>query len=897
MTPIEPGRSLRWVAERLVRASDREFLLGDLDDEYSRRRASGQRASSWYLVQALHAGITRRRRDPAPALTRPRDLRRPPMFDAIWSDVTASARGLRKQPAAILTIVVSLALGIGAATAMFTVVRAVLLAPLPYGHSDRVVEIFSKWTGYEKTWISDQEILDYQHQLRSTSAVAAWDTGRVTLTGAGDAVRVGEADVTANLFDVFGVKPFMGRTFTEEEARAATPKQPTLIVISYGLWQRQFGGRQDVLGTKLDVNGVPAVVLGVMPKNFQLPTDFGDDAAEPTSLWIPLWFDPAHTERGSHGFYAAGRLAAGATVTQLNEELKALTTDWTRQGLYPVPMKFTAFATSIDDEILGGVRPALLTLLAAVGFLLLVACANAAALLLARAETRQREFATRTALGASRWRLIRQQLVEGLLLSIAGAALGLGLALSAKRALDAIGPTAIPRAADVSLDWRSALFMTGIAIVAAVVCSLPPAFRSFRLGLVDGLKDGGAQTSAGGHRLRMRNGLVVAQLAFAMMLLVGTGLTLRALWSLQKVDLGFTPGGVLTARVAVPAQPYDTPKKVNQFFTDLLTRVRAIHGVQSAGLMRALPIGTTIGDWGMHLEGTPTTGDSMVPGDWQVASDGALEALGETLVRGRLFASTDTVDTMPVALVNEVLAAKYWPNQDAIGKRFQMGGNPKSPWITVVGIVGNVRHNGITAPIKTKFYRPYTQFSQTTGNAISGGTLVVRTSGGPLALAGAVNSATHEVDPNVPLAAVRTMDDVVETSMTAPRLTSSVFLGFGLVAVVLAAVGIYGLLVFLVSQRMHEIGIRVAIGAGRSQIVQLVFGHGVRLAALGIVIGLIAAAIWTRTLSTLLYGVPALDPLTFVVVPMILLVVAMAACLIPARRAASVDPIVALKRT
>lgn len=817
------------------------------------------------------------------------------MFDAIWSDVTASARGLRKQPAAILTIVISLALGIGAATAMFTVVRAVLLAPLPYGHPEGIAEIFSKWTGFEKTWLSDQEILDYQHQLRSTTSVAAWDTTRVTLTGAGDAARVGAGLVTSNTFDVFGAHPLIGRTFTEEEARAATPNQPALLVLSYGLWQRQFGGRQDVLGSQLEVNGRPAQILGVMPRGFQLPTDFGDDAAEPTSLWMPLWFDPAHTERGSHGFYAAGRLAPGVTLAQLNEELKALTSEWTRQGLYPIPMKFTAFATAIDDEILGGVRPALITLLAAVGFLLLVACANAAALLLARAETRQREFATRTALGASRWRLVRQQLVEGVLLSTVGAALGLVLALGAKRVLDAIGPTAIPRAADVSLDWRSALFMAGVAIAAAVLCSLPPALRSFRIGLVDSLKDGGAQTSAGGHRLRMRNALVVAQLAFAVLLLVGTGLTLRALWSLQRVDLGFTPGGVLTARVAVPSKPYATPVQVNQFFDDLLTRVRAIHAVESAGMIRALPIGTTIGDWGLHLEGTPRTGDAMVPGDWQIASDGALEALGEKLIRGRLFAKTDTLESPPVALVNEVMAEKYWPNADPIGKRFQMGGNPMSPMITVIGIVGNVRHNGITAPIKTKFYRPYTQFSQTTGNPMSGGTLVVRTGGDPLALASAIKAATSEVDPNVPLAAVRTMDEVVETSMTAPRLTSSVFLGFGVVAVVLAAVGIYGLLVYLVSQRLHEIGIRVAIGAGRQQILQLVFGHGVRLAALGIVIGLVAAAIWTRTLATLLYGVPALDPLTFVVVPLILLVVAMAACFIPARRAAAVDPIRALR--
>ena len=895
MTPVAPPRWLRRVAARLLDERDREFMLADLDEEFGARRAAGRGAVGWYLAQALHASWTRRaerrRLIAAGAIARPGGN----MSHALWSDVVSGIRGFRRSPGATLIIILSLALGIGAATAMFAVVRGVLLAPLPYRDPAGIVMIWSKWIRFDKTWVSDQEVLDDRARTRTMSDVAAWDSTRVTLTGAGDAVRVGAALATANTFDVLGARPILGRTFTEDESRGGGPDHPTLVVLSYGLWQRQFGGDPDVTHRHLEVNGRPAAIIGVMPRGFQLPTDFVDDAAEPSEMWVPMYFDPAHTDRGSHGFYAAGRLTPGVTAKQASDDLASIASALTSEGQYPPQMHFTAFAVPVADEILGGVRRPLYVLLGAVGFLLLIACANAGALLLARAESRQREFATRTAIGASRGRLVRQQLIEGFVLAVVASGAGLFLAFGAKRALDAIGPAAIPRADLVTVDWPVALFLAAVCATATILCSLPPAFRASRVGLAGSLRDGGAQVSTGGHRLRLRNALVVAQMTLALLLLAGTGLMLRSLWSLENVDLGFDPSHVMTARIALPLRPYETMGQINTFFGTLLDRIRVIPGVKAAGIIRALPIGTTIGDRGMVVDGyTPPEGEGT-QGDWQVATDGALEALGERLVRGRFFTAGDTLESQPVALVNETMAAKFWAGRDPIGGRFKSGA-PETPWITVVGIVGDVRHNGITSRIKPKFYRPYTQWSQTAGFSLNQGTIVVRTTGDPERVAGALRAATRSIDPAIPLAAMQPMTEVVDTALTAPRLTSVVFVAFAAVALLLSAVGVYGLLVFLVGQRSHEIGIRVAIGAGRRQIVGLVFGHGLRLAAAGIVIGVALSALLARTLTTLLYGVAPLDPITFAVAPLFMLIVALVASLVPARRAASVDPVVALKR-
>jgi putative ABC transport system permease protein len=815
-------------------------------------------------------------------------------LSTVVRDIKLMVRSLARQRGLATAAILTIALGIGATSAMFSVVRAVLLAPLPYAHPDRIVTIWNRWQDFDKTWLSDQEVLDYQARSRLMAVVAAWDSTRVNLEAAGTVVRIGAARVTASTFEVFGTSPILGRTFTSDEDR---PNQLPVAVLSYGLWQRQFGGAADVVGRPISIDGKDARVVGVMPAGFQLPTDYGEDAAEPTQLWIPLAIDPAHTERGDHGFYGAALLRPGVTPAQATDELRAITAAFTKDGLYPEAIHFTAFAVPVSDEILGGVRTAFILLSAAVIVLLLIASTNVAALLVARTEVRQREFAVRTALGANRWRLAQQQIAEGLVLALAGGAIGTLLALATGRVLEALGPTAIPRAADVTVDWRVVLFTLGAAVVTAVLFSLPPALRASRIDLVDGLKDGSTQATTSRGRLRTRGVMVTAQLAFALLLLIGAGLLLRSLWALERVHLGFNPDRVLTARVDVPADPYNTPEKILGYYDRLLARVQALPGVQHAGLIRSLPLGATIGDSGLDVDGYVAAPGQHAVGDWQVATAGALEAMGEHLVRGRLFTPADRADTAPVGLINETMARAYWPGQDAIGKRFRQGvGNTTRPWTTVVGIIGDVRHNGVTAPIREMFYRPYAQFYRSTGFTPSGGTIVVRTAGDPMVLAPALRRVAQEVDARVPVAAVRSMDAVVETAITTPRLTASVLGSVAVIALLLATVGIYGLLSYVVAQRTHEIGIRVAIGAEAHHVLRLVLGQGARLIGSGLAAGVLLALLATRALASLLYGVTPLDWATFTAVPGLLAVVAFAAMAVPAWRATRLDPIRALRR-
>jgi putative ABC transport system permease protein len=891
--PVAPPAWAHWLAEQALQVCDREFLLADLDDEYAARRASGRRALAWYLAQTGHAAWTRRRhRAWASRPLQPRSA-----LTSIASDFRASVRGFRGQPSAIATVVLSLGLGIGSASAMFSVVRAVLIAPLPYGHADRLVTIWSRWTGFEKTWLSGQEVLDYRARSRSLAAIAAWTSGRVTLTGVGDAVRVNAGIVTANTFDVCGVAPLYGRTFTEEEATASSRSgQPLFAVLSYGLWRDLLGTDPAIVGRVLTINDRRVAVLGVMPPGFQLPTDFGPDAPEPTTLWLPGYIDPAKTSRGGgHSLYAAARLAEGASAALASVELASISRELVRAGEYPPSMHFSAFAVPVDDDLLGGVRPSMRVLVGAVAFLLLIACANAAALLVARAESRRREWITRAALGASRWRLLRQQLVEGLALSLVGGGLGIGVAVLATRGLSAMGPSAIPRASGIAVDWHVVGFMLAVSIGAALVCSLAPALYACRLDLVAGLKDGTANASAGRGRQRLRGALVTSQIALGMLLLAGAGLMARTLWSLHRIDLGFTPAGVLTARVDLPATRYDTLDKIDAYFDAVLSRVRARPDVTAAGLIRWLPLATTLGDWGLHIEGRAAPPGDSPTGDLQLASPGALEALGERLIRGRLFTDRDRGTAMPVALVNATMARLYWPTEDPIGRRVRLVDDSR-PWVTIVGIIGDVRHTSVSAPVKTKIYLPYSQFPLSTGFLpVGSGTIVVRTSGNPLSSADAVRRAAREVGPQVPVAAVRPMTEIMETTLTAPRLTSHVLGGFAVIAIVLSAVGLYGLLVHMVTQRTQEIGIRMAIGARPRQVVQRVFAQGVRIAVVGTGAGLGLAALMTRALAGLLYGVTPWDPLTFVVAPLALVVVAMLASLVPALRAASIDPLKALR--
>jgi putative ABC transport system permease protein len=589
-------------------------------------------------------------------------------------------------------------------------------------------------------------------------------------------------------------------------------------------------------------------------------------------------------------------LKPGATLEQANAELIALTTKWTADGLYPVPMQFSAFAVLAKDEVFSAVRPALMLVFGAVGCLLLIACANVANLLLVRSESRARELAVRAALGADRGRLIRQLLTESGVLAVLAAALGVGLAAAIIAFLRTVKLGGVPRATSIGIDVPVLAFSIAITILTLFVFSFVPALRAARPRLTDALRDGSQQTTTSGRRQRLRSALVIVETAVAVVLLAGAVLMARSLWKLQQIDLGFNPDGVLTMRLALPAVQYDTPEKVVGFYDRLLTDVRALPGVDRAGLIRLLPLAAPIGDWGLTIENYQPPPGVNTPGDWQVATEDGIEALGERLVRGRALAASDTAGNENVALVNEAMAEKYWSGQDALGRRFRMGA-PERPWITVVGIVGNVRHNGVTTEIKPKFYRAFDQWHLSTGNPMRNMTLVVRTRQDPSSLIASVRGRIRALDANLPIAAIRTMDDVVATSIATPRLTSGVLSVFGILALLLAAIGIYGVLSYVVSQRRQELGIRLAIGAGRSRVLGMVLSGGLTLAAAGVALGLAAAALILPIFASLLYGVAPYDVATFVATPVVLLGIAAVAAVIPAWRASRLDPIRAIRET
>jgi putative ABC transport system permease protein len=810
---------------------------------------------------------------------------------SLTQDVRFGWRSLWKRPAFAVAALLTLALGIGATTAVYSVVRHVLLAPLPYGDADRLVMIWSKWRGFDKTWLSDAEAADYKTHIGAFADAGAWSVTQVNLTGEGDPARVGAANVTTNVFSVLGVNPLMGRTFTDAEA-AVTPATATML--SYGLWQGRYAGDPDIVGRTIQLNGRAVEVIGVMPRDFQLPTDYLIDAEEPTRLWLPFRLNVQN--RGSHGYHGAARLKPGATIEQANAELAALTTKWTADGLYPVPMQFTAFAVPAKDEVLSAVRPALMLVFGAVGCLLLIACANVANLLLVRSESRARELALRAALGADRRRLIRQLLTESGVLAALAATLGIGLAAGLIAFLRTVKLGGVPRAHTIAIDVPVLLFSVGITVLTLFAFSFIPALRAARPRLTEALRDGSQQATASGRRQRLRSGLVVIETAVAVVLLAGAVLMARSLWKLQQIDLGFDADGVLTMRLALPAVQYDTPEKVIGFYDRLLADVRALPGVDRAGLIRLLPLAAPIGDWGLAIENYQPPPGVSTPGDWQVATEDGIEALGERLVRGRPLSADDTAARDSVALVNEAMAAKYWPGQDAVGRRFRMGG-PDRPWITVVGIVGNVRHNGVTSEIKPKFYRAFDQWHLSTGGPMRNMTLVVRTSGDPGVLTGPVRGRIRALDANLPIAAIRTMDDVVATSIATPRLTSGVLSVFGVLALLLAAIGIYGVLSYVVSQRRQELGIRLAMGAGRRRVLGMVLSNGLLLAGIGVGVGLAIAALVLPIFASLLYGVAPYDVATFLVTPIVLIAIAAIAAVIPAWRASRLDPMRAIRET
>jgi putative ABC transport system permease protein len=815
------------------------------------------------------------------------------MTDALGQDIRGALRGLWKSPGFAAAALITLSLGIGATSAIFSVVNAVLLTPLPYDSPEKRVMVWSKWISFDKTWVSSQEVVDYRTMAKTLTGVGFWSSAFQNLTDAGEPVRLNVGLVSANTFDVLGARPAVGRIFTEDEDR---PNGPPLAVLGYPLWQAQFGGDPSIVGRKIMLNDVPVEVIGVMPEGFRLPTDFNVEAAEPTQLWRPLQIDSTNLNRGNHGFYAAAVLAAGQSAASATDELRAIARRLTEQGQYPQAMQFTAFAVGLDEEIRGEVRPAMWLLMGAVAFLLLIACVNVANLLLVRGDARLREMAVRTAIGAAPRRLVRQLITESVVLAVLGALLGLALAAGALRLLVSIDPTSLPPLAPVQLNGTVIAFTIALAILTTLLFGLAPALRTLHVNLVESLREGGQNATIGGRRQRIRGALVAIEVALAVVLVIGAGLMIRSLAALGDIDLGFNPDRVLTMRVAVSAAKYDTPEKVVNFYRQLVERVGALPGVEHAGVVRVLPLATSIGDFGLDVDGFEEGPGRNAKGDWQIVSNGAFEAMGSRLVRGRWFTEADTSASVPVTVINETMARTYWTDPGAVvGGRLRVG-NMKNPWVTVVGIVADERHNGVTGIVKEKFFIPHSQWHVATGgNLIRSVFVVARTTDEPMRLAGAVRNEVRTLDPTLPVANVRPMTEVVAAALATPRLTGFLLATFAFVALALAAVGIYGVLAYLVSQRTQEIGVRLAVGADRSQVLNMVLRQGMTLAVGGIAAGIVAAFLLTRLMQSLLYQVRPADPLTFAAVPVILLLVSLAASYLPARRATQVSPLIALR--
>ena len=809
-------------------------------------------------------------------------------------DVRHAARLLRQSPGFTLAAILTLGLGIGANTAIFTLIKTVLWHPLPYADTDRIVMIWNA-ARQQTTWLSLREVLSYRDDTSGFADLAAYSETNANLTGGTEPERVRAAAVTANLFDTLGVPARFGRGFTDADA---VPGAEPTVILGFGLWQRRFGGAPDLVGRTIDVNGSPHLVVGVMPPSFRLPLDYRANRA--SELWLPVVIDPARLGQwGNRSYFGIARLAPGVAPAGASGELKVISDRWIRAGFVQDNGDGTLARAAIpmQEFIVGDLRRPLLILLGAVGVVLLVACANVMNLLLARADARRREVAVRVALGAGRRDLVRQLLTEAALLSGLGALAGIGVAVATLRGLALLGPAGLPRVDEVGIDSTALLFTAGLASVTALVFGLLPALQLSRQHVSATLNESGRGGAPGKVRLAVRRGLVVAQLACSVVLVVGAGLLLRSLVELNAIDLGFDPRGVLTAQLQLPTTSYPDAERVTGFYRQLDERLRALPGVTAAGAVRVLPLARTIGDWSITIEGRPLASPAENPNaDYQAVTPGYFDVMRSALLRGRLLTSADRENAPLVAVINDTMAARYWPGQDAIGRRFQMGGTGTMlPPLTVVGIVRTARHDTVVEDARVEMYLAHAQLPEAVGGPGRSMAIVIRSAADPLSLAGAVRAAVRALDPNLPLADVRTMEQVTATALAGPRFAAWLLGVFAVLALTLAAIGTYATIALLVNERAHEIGVRMALGADRRTILRSILGEGATLAAGAMALGMTGAALLTRTLETLLYGIHRLDPVTFVAVPALLVAVALAAAWTPARRASSVDPAAALR--
>lgn len=796
------------------------------------------------------------------------------------NDLRYAFRQLIKAPSFTAVAILTLALGIGACTAIFSVVNTVLLRPLDYSDPARIVVIReTQLPQFPEFSVSPPNYLDWAKQTKSYDFLAAYSGAGMNLTGDGEPQRLVGVKATAHYFDVYGVKPALGRMLLPEED---APGKNHVVVLSYPFWQRVFGGARDVLGRAIQLNGEPYTVVGVAPSGF--------GQASKVDVYVPMAFKPdetANDARGAHYINVAGRLKPGVTVAHAKAELEVLATQLAQQ--YPDSNKgWGIFMMPVQDYSVRDVKPVLCTLLGAVGCVLLIACANIANLLLARATARHREISIRAALGAGRGRLIRQLLTESVVLAICGGLAGILLARWGLAALLALAPSSLPRISEIRLDKGVLIFSLALSVLTGLLFGIAPAWLAARADVNEALKQGTRGSTEGGARGRLRSALVVIEVVFALMLLGGAGLLARSFMQLARVDPGFNPDNATLLRLSLPQKKYALPEQQTALAGALLERVKVLPGVVAAGVTHSMPL---VSDYvlGFNIEGRPAIAPSDLPStNYYAVTPDYFKAMGIRLIRGRVFTPQDDARAPRAAIINETLARQHFPNEDPIGKRINITNGPDT-WREIVGIVGDIKQYGVDKATSAQSYEPFAQVPFTSVN------LVVRTNGSPAALLGALRPTVYAVDKDQPIGIIRPLEEIMADSIARQRFAMTLLSVFSAVALVIAAVGIYGVMAYNVVQRTGEFGIRMALGAQQRDVLRLVLTQGGKLIGLGLLIGLLATLAASRAMGSMLFNTSAYDPLTLGSITVLLAVVALVACFFPANRATKVNPIEALR--
>ena len=819
------------------------------------------------------------------------------------SEIKVALRMMAKSPGFVAIAIATLALAIGANSAVVSLINSLLVRPLPYQNPARLVLIWEQFKaqGLERIPVSPPEYLDLENEFHSCRQIAAFDYLSFNLGGAGTPERISGAVVSSGLFSLLGIEPIAGRTFAHEEQGEG---HDDVVVISERLWKRHFNSDPSLVGKSVLLNGRSYTVIGVMPVSFEFPIPLfgvqGNQFAERVDIWKPVAFSESELkQRGNRSYGIIGRLRDGVTTQQAQAELDHLIDNWRQRypNNYSVSDRFGAKIYPLQDQVVGGMRNGLVILLGAVAFVLIIACANLATMLLARASARERELAIRVALGAGRWRLLRQLLIESVLLAIGGGITGVLLSVWGIEFLKRAGARTVPRLGEVNIDLTVLIVMAMVAIGSGILFGLIPGLASAKPELTEALKEGGRGASASRRHNQIRNTLVVGEIALAIVLLVGAGLLIKSYARLQNVNPGFNYRDVLTMEVSLPALKYPAPAtaaylgtgKTNQFFVEAIQRIGKLPGVQACAATTALPLSGSNGDSSFTIEGQENQNTVGPDEEIRAITPDYFRVLQTSMLQGRAFNDGDNADSPPVVIVNEALARKYFPNGEALGKRITMDNPRQNPkWATIVGIVGNVRHRGLDIDPQPEYYVAHSQLPVRTM------VLAVRSAQDPRLLASAIRREIQSIDPDEPIANVRTLEEVVSESIAPRRLAVVLLAVFAGSALLLAAVGVYGVMSYLVVQRTHEIGVRMALGAQRRDVLHLVVGHAGKLVGIGSLFGLILTLLSTRLLSTLLYGVSAFDPGIFAFVTICLATVSLLASYIPALRATRSDPMIAL---